>query len=289
MKRIATIFICIILQSSMFGQVINFVTDNQFLIGKSLDSALFIIRQDYVLRDTSHINPTDYGREKNEYFGRMYTFAVLSDHKLWCDAKIRTPWLSDSNYLQLGKADTIRPVLSKIAIRPFNQRQFNEFLIDRKTSLTHYDSLLDKLTIGYLTIKDLEKGVPISQATTDSTGWLVIAYSAQDIVKNDTNEIKLLIYRTQPGFKPNEPEVKIKAPSVDKNILGGFYFIVKYSTGKIELELSGVLHQVEKSWVISSMPKETIQKGKKTSLTPIEKDKKPNELKKTKKQTNNVK
>ena len=130
----------------MFGQVINFLTDNQLLIRKSLDSALFIIRQDYVLRDTSNRHPTEYGREKNEYFGRTYTFAVLSDYKLWCDAKIQTPWLYDSNYLQLGQIDSIRPVLSKIANRPLYLAigdQFKHLLVAGADLLNDYRQVLD--------------------------------------------------------------------------------------------------------------------------------------------------
>ena len=272
----------------MFGQVINFLTDNQLLIGTSLDSALFIIRQDYILRDTSKINATEYGREKNEYFGRMYTFAVLSDNKLWCDAKIRSPWQYDSNYQQLGKIDSIRPVLSKVAIRPFYQRQFHTFLIDQKTPLTHYDSLLNNLSVASITATNKGKGVPFTQATSDSSGWLVIAYSTKEILKNDTSEIKLLIYRSQPVFKPNESEVKIKAPSIEKNILGGFYFTVKYSVGRIELLLSGLLHQKKDTWILSAIPIENLLKNGKSSLTPIkrsEDSKQSTPTKKNKKQS----
>lgn len=271
----------------MFGQVINFITDNQLLIGKSLDSALFIIRQDYVLRDTSSKNPTDYGYLNKEYYGRIYTFAVMADNKLWCDSKVRTPWLYDTNYQQLGPVDSIRPVLSKIAFRPLFKEQFQELIPDRKIPPPSNDSMLHQLCITTITAKDLAEGVSVSRETPDSTGWIVIAYTNQDILENDTTEIKLLIYRPKPGFKPNKQEVEIKAPPVSKNILGGFYFTVRYSVGIIELIFSGVLHQENNSWIISSIPKETIQKEKKSTLTPIEKqDNTPQESKKTKKKTN---
>lgn len=246
-------------------------TSEQEFIYKAVDSALFIIRQDYVLRDTSSKNPTEYGYLDKEYYGRIYTFGVLADNKLWCDSKVRTPWLYDTNYHLLGKVDSIRPVLSKIAIRSIIKEQFQEFIPDRKTPPSIKDSTFDQLCITTITTKDLAKGVPLSHETQDSTGWIVIAYTDQDILENDSAEIKLMIYRPKPGFKQGKQVVEIKAPPVDKNILGGFYLTVRYTVGKIELIFSGVLHQENNTWMLSSIPEESAHKKEKSNLTPIKK------------------
>jgi hypothetical protein len=269
MKRIAFIFIFILLKSIMFGQGFSFLTDNQLLIKKSLDSALFIIRQDYVLRNTSRVNPIDYGSEKNEYFGRIYRFAILSDNKLWCDSKISAPWIFDKNYQLLGKVDSIRPVLSKIAIRPLLKKHFQEFIADRKILSLSNDTIPEQLRITAITAKDLAKGVSVSHDTRDSSGWIVIAYTNREISVNDSTEIKLLIYRPNPGFKPNKHEVEIKAPPLNENILGGFYFTVKYSVGMIQLAFSGVLHQEKETWILSAIPNENLQNKSSPRLTPI--------------------
>lgn len=271
MKKVIVLlfFNCLLINAFSQANRILFTSEQEFIL-KATDSVLYIIRQDYVLRDTISINPNEYGRGGREYFGRIYTLGIVSEGKLWCDAKVNNPWLFDPNYNQFQHLDTIRPVLSKIAIRQINSRNFVNLDLQIITKQTEYDSLLNKLVITNYIPKNQMKSIANIKETKDSTGWLLLAYTNDEISKNDSCNINIAIYKSQPRFKQNSCEAEIKQPIVTQNLLGGFYFNTNISIGKIDVIFSGILNKRPVNCYISTIPKiKPIEKKEDHSLTPI--------------------
>ncbi len=271
MKKIHILFIFCFLNITLYSQITkNLFTSEQEFISKATDSVLYIIRQDYVLRDTTQNNPNEYGRGGKEYFGRIYTLAIASENKLWCDAKIRTPWLLDANYNPYKRIDSIKPYLSKTAIRPINQRKFMPSDIQLFEIQSEYDSLLSKINLCYFIFKTPIKEIKNIKETKDSTGWVILAYTSEDITRNDSCNINIAIYKAQPQFKSAEVDAVIKSPAITQNILGGIYINPIFSVGKIELLFSGILNKRTLYWYVSSLPKQGIKvQNSENHLTPI--------------------
>jgi len=233
---------------------INFLTSEQRFIKQATEDVLYIIRQDYVLKDTTSVNPNEYGLGGNDYFGRIYRLAVLSDNKLWCDISIRTPWEFDENYEEYRNNKALRPKLSKIAVRKINERYFKPINL-LEVQATSYDTLLYKLSICNFSLKDSISGIKNIKEKKDGNSWIILASTKDDIKINDTCDIKLTIYRFPVKFTNDKLDAIVKEPTITKNLLGGIYFNEKISIGKIELFFTGILNKRPLRWYISTIPK----------------------------------
>lgn len=294
MKRTTICIIILLAPYFGFSQIFSgLLTDDQNMIRKATDSVLYIIRQDYVLRDTTNKIPSEYGRGGKEYFGRIYALAIISDNKLWCDAKIRAPWLEDVNFKPYQHIDSVRPYLSKTAIRQINQRKFQESDIQLFGLQSKYDSLINKIGICYYSQKKLLKGIKYLNETKDSTGWIILAYTSEDFSHNDSCNINLSIFKAQPHFKPNEADAVVKAPSITQNIIGGIYMNIAFSIGEIEVFFSGILNKRSLNWYVSTLLKLPVSfNNEDNRLTPInrnqiQQNEKLKKKTKKKKDTNN--
>jgi hypothetical protein len=230
------------------------LTSNQTLVYKCAEPALYIIRQDYKLKELKTHNPGLFGRGGKPYFGRGYTLAVLYMNKLWCSSDIRSPWNSDPAFDDYRNNDTLRPVLSRVAIRPVMKKEFDY------TDLTLcpdkiQDSLFQKLPVTYYELKNGTEGMPAEPNTMSRDGWLLLAFSQNEFGLNDTCNLMWSVYQPKPDFSALETEGKISDPPYKKNVLGGIYFSTPITPGVIKLMFSGVLARKLLNYEIVKIPK----------------------------------
>ena len=178
----------------------SFLSSEQEFIKKATDSVLFIIRQDYVLRD--HGTGQEYGRGGRDHFGRIYTLGVLSENKLWCEKTVRQPWVKDVNYNQYREVDSIMPLLSKTAIRRLTEKEFTE--IDLLDSLHVPDSALSMLNIAALHLKKPLRGVSQMPTSFQKQGWMIAITSKENIYENEATGFKYHIYKAKTNPNPEK-------------------------------------------------------------------------------------
>ena len=253
-KKIFSILLLSLLLTTYntIGQI-NFLTGEQTFIKKATTDVLYIVRQDYILRDTTSVNPNEYGLGGHDYFGRVYRLAVLSENKLWCENSIKTPWKFDSNFEEYKNNGAIRPVLGKIAVRKINESHYSYIDISG-IQTTNYDTLLSKLSVSIFGFSDNLPGIENIKEKKDGNTWIVLASTKEDIQTNDSCAIKLTIYKFPVRFSEDKLDAPVKNPTITKNLLGGILFNEQITTGKIELLFTGVLNQRQTNWYISTLP-----------------------------------
>ncbi|MFH0865872.1 MAG: hypothetical protein V1904_06735 [Bacteroidota bacterium] len=247
--------------------------DDQMLIKEALAGSIFIIRQDYILKSTNTANSKEYGKGSNPYFGRMYGFGVLCIKKMWTDIKFKTPWIYDKNYIESEKSDTMKPVLSSLAVKAPSDSVFMQKKYTIKTdTIVSKDTSKQHILLGAKTIFAYDIIIDSAQKTVrtdkinrkDSTGWLVIAYTNSDFYKNDSLTVNTGVYKTTLHFNDSTGEAAINKMPVTDNIIGGAFFKTIIYPGKIEVVFSGILVKKVLHWYVVQPPKSIANSQKKT-------------------------
>lgn len=251
----------------------GFFSNDQQFIKEATDSVLFIVQSDYVLRDSALKHETTYGRNNKSYFGRVYGLAVLANNRLWIDSRIITPWVIDAEYKAISKPDSLVPVLSIISIRNVREKKFN--VCEKALIYSEINTNGNYSNRGLAVINSglSQKGLGIVSESTDSAGWFVIVYTQHPIVKNDSSEISVAIYREKVVLDKGSMQSIIKTPAL-QNIIGGVYLSTYASIGNVAFKLSGILIKKPLSWFLTSLPNEVKKEETETIIiTPIpEKD-----------------
>jgi hypothetical protein len=259
-----TVFI-IVTSFQSVGQVGNlikgFVSNDQAFIKSAVDSATFIIRQDYVLVDKT--SGTEYGSGGHTYFGRIYQVAVLSNERLYVSEVVNKPWEADSNFSPFAAIDTIIPKKTATFIKPLNQKSYKE-LDDN----TYYP--LSTSELGYFNCSPSITGLMTSPADTADQGWVVLIQTKDGAEINDESLLTYAIYKAEPGF--NDSNYSVVKTQGNTKVLGGFFIRSSISTGMIKFIFNGIVINNNNRWIIVPLPekKEKISTG--NVLTPIKPD-----------------
>lgn len=244
----ATIFCILCIMQSNAQSNLRLFTGNQEMVIKAIDSALVIIRQEYILQSLSD-TALRYGSEGKSFFGRSYTLGVIAENKLWCSNSIRTPWVEDSNFVKYRQSDSLIPVLSKQYIRYINQTNYIEFSND--SILIKNDSLSAQNSVTEFILKKSLPGLKVDSIISKE-GWLVIAYSEKELTENDTCQIEWLVFKQKPDYQKNETTGKVKIPEIKGHIIGGTLIDTKFKIGAIDFYLVGILYKGLMNWSIAS-------------------------------------
>lgn len=270
LKPIITILIISLFSStSLFAQLdISkglLISDDQRFIRQALDSSLVIVRQDYVLKSTTGLDSTEWGRSGNPWFGRGYSLGIIAGDYIWANIRSKTPWANDPNLKKYEKADTLKPSLSNAGFRHFYSQNYSDAVN------TNTDSLL-------AVYKPLQQvlGLKFGNNHGEQQGWIVLAYSSKPLNINDTSKIELSIFKTTAIFNDSTREALLnKVPEKD-NIIGGIFVTTRITTGNIQVLISGILLKKPLNWYIQAIepPKEIVPESE-NQLTPIPADKTP--------------
>lgn len=273
MKKILSITIISLLFSFQAKTQTNlkFMTGNQEMILNAIDSALVIVKQEYVLQSVNDKSQR-FGSNGKPYFGKSYTLGVISGNKIWFSKTVLTPWINDSNFTKYQKSDTLKPVLSKSYFRFVYQSKYTEIEQDSNLYISANDSLIAENLYANIELKNSLPGLKMDSAISRE-GWIVVAYSEKNIQENDTCSINFLIYRQKPDFQINTSEGKVRTPEPNGKIIGGAFIESRIKVGCIDFYLSGILHKNILNWTVVTTTIEsklnTIITKEPETITPI--------------------
>ncbi len=273
MKKLILIM-AIVLQAWMANAQIdlNILTGNQEIVKNSLDSIVYIIRQDYVLQSLN--NPlAQYGREGNEHFGRVYFLAMLADAKLWCNADILKPWDKDEAFAAFSTIDTLMPVIKNTWFRLASGGSFQKLDHPVGSNPQKPDPVYTDNQIMFFDFDAHGSGLPLSFMNNTPGGWLVLGAIPDGFHQADSIPIPLTIYKENPEFVSGEIKARIRTPLNESKIIGGFYLHPAYGKGTVQWMLAGMYAKMIINTYISAIAPypEKPQTGKPDTdvITPI--------------------
>jgi len=266
---IATLYAAILFCPCVFAQQdFRLLSGNQEIIQNAIDSAIVIVRQDYVLQ--SRNNPSlNFGRGDNRFFGRKYALAVLSGKKLLFDISLESPWLEDPTFAEYKDIDTLRPVLSETWVRPVYGNSYTKIIKDSLPDPLNNDSLYKMNGIGICPSPLPVAGLHVKILDTVRDGWLVLVSSELDLSLNDTIPVKMIIYREKPEYIRADRAGKIKPPSQPTKILGGIFVLPEYRMGTVQFYLSGIYIKKILNYYVTSIPEIQMPSQKPNSEIPL--------------------
>ncbi len=252
--------------------------DQQF-IKAATDSALFILRQDYVMRDTA-LNE-DLTLDNQNFFGRNHMLAVMVNGVLLTDARIFQPWLNDTNFVQYSENYGLQPVNTTLSIRSVNESNFSPINYEIISLNPETDSLLSAHSL--LILKSQNQSSPSLTPvfnTTDSNGWVLFVYSDENIELSETTQLKFAIFKGSPDFFNNAKLTK--QPEIN-NIIGGVYLVPRICTGNIMFNIGGFVRKAPIiNWYVKVLP-EIITTDKTETNKPVDNEHQTPQSKKQKK------
>lgn len=246
--RLLLFSITISISLSVFAQFdrinLGLVSSEQEFIKSALDSAVFILRQDYVLIDT--FDNRVYTQENKDYFGRFYSLAILTDSILITTKKIFEPYKTDTAYNYYKRRYGWKAEVTSFKYRELYSNSFNELdyeVYNYNLNDTITDSLIVWQDKKYIIPRNIENNsLQAILNTEDSTGWTFLVYMDQDISICDTCAVKYSIFKTKPDFNNNgilERQIQLN------NVIGGFYIIPKVTTGIVRFKPAGIIKKNE--------------------------------------------
>lgn len=244
------------------------LSGNQEIIQKAIDSAIVIVRQDYVLQSTN--NPAlTFGRGDNPFFGRKYAIAVLSENHLLFDISLKTPWFDDPNYTEYRGSDTLKPILKEAWAKPIYGNTYIQIVTDTSLLTCQIDSVFKSNGIGICPSPFTATGLKIKPMDSDREGWLVLGSSETDLSDNDTLPVKVTIYREKPEYNPTERAGKIKSPAQPAKILGGFFVFPEYRMGTVQFYMSGIFIKKILNYYVAAIPERQTLAPKTQDIVPL--------------------
>jgi hypothetical protein len=215
-------------------------------IVRAVDSALYIVRVEYVLRSKDP-KPKDYGLDDKSYFGRSYGVGVLVNGNLWIDPRILRPWIYyDSTAFQPYKADTsLFPVVKRIFARSVVGKKAPY----QRVGLPEMNQKFDDRALRALSFGDSSHGFSKYRIEKDTVGTMVVLFTdGKPIAENDSATIRFLVQRTKVNFSDTSRQGSLRNlgttnPLLRQHHIGAIYLRDVVSMGKISFEFDGLVRR----------------------------------------------
>lgn len=249
------ILICILLLVKATGftqkQATYTSPSEQNYLLRMVDSAFWVVKVEYILRKMVNGKPEDFGKDKKDYFGRVYGPAIMVDGQLTFENHLLEPWkYGDSlNFSQLHINPQYKPVLSRIMVRQPLSKHF-----------IRYDSLqtLSIVPTSPFCSIQLHKslmanaGLSVYESALDSMGFVVLLHGPGDWEEKDSVSLSLSLPNARISFGEKEQTLMLPAASVIRlrTVIGGAYFTVKSSTGRLECQFAGLLRPRKADFIL---------------------------------------
>lgn len=251
-----------------------FGTSSSNLVTDAVKPGLYLIKQEYVLRDTTNVNPQRYGFNNKDYFGCDYSLGIVLDRRMTTYGNILKPWEGDANYDNYRDNHTIRPDLSK---RMFRNISDSTYLQARDTISFLGDSIFFSFAASNM------PGFMSQYPSGKQEGWIVTLSGEKAQIDTLTN-FTVNTYRNELDFENGLKNYEVKKLTLDDDLLGGFYIIPHYTQlGVIEFKVAGFLIWEEGKWYIRpliDMNKEFENEQVPGALTPIIEPEQPTNVRK---------
>jgi hypothetical protein len=218
------------------------------IIKSVVGGALYILRQDFYITDTTVKPYKKSGLNGNNYFGRYYYLAVLADGKFYTDRNINSPWELDAQFNTIKGLKKYLPVLSGFAYKQIDSTSFNS--VD---SIVEFNKIRNSNidTNNLYVALSLSKSLPMlhlannNEKLIDSTSFhwaLSVKESKEFNQKKYIDTIPSIEFDLTKGkFSFDKKAYNNPGFFYSDKTIGGFVFTTKPSLGKIEYRLSGVI------------------------------------------------
>ena len=210
--------------------------------------ALYILRQEYYIVDSTTKQPKKFSLNGNNYFGRFYFIAILADGKFYTDKNINTPWELDAEFNAIKSLKKYTPKLSGLAYKQIDSVDFvaiDSIEAINKNRLTGIDSNSTYAVIPIYKRLPMLQLANNNEKLLDSTSfhWLVSAKVAKDLNQNKfIDTIPTLDFDLSKGkYSVGKKSYINNSFFYNENSIVGFVFTTKPSLGKIEYLLSGMI------------------------------------------------
>ena len=212
----------------------------QQALEKSIKSGLYIVRQNYILRDDA--TSEEYTQENKDEFSYMYSLAVKTEYGYFIGELAESPWKYDENYKMFQK---YTPLISKTLISVASEDQsYYEIAKDKISQYVKGQKL-------FYTLDSAAGPSAFSSYNSSSKNlcevWVTVE-EKQYLEKN--TEIKL-------NFKPHNAGLKPSEQVFAGKIIGGIILnMVQCGLGKIEFQLAGIIVPDGIDWKTVMLPKQ---------------------------------
>ena len=211
--------------------------NNQNLVSKAIEGAVYMVRQEYLLESPSG---EQIGRGILKYFGKMYRVGILANSHLWIPTSIIKPWKDDPNFIE--HKENYRPVCSHTKIKRINiDKEYRGFMLEKMDSSYSITSFNPGLT-----------GLQISD-TLPLSGNLILYYLDADESPDDSTIKSTSIRLKQIQWDEKGIAEVDDIIYKDRIVLGGVMFLEKISLGRIDIELIAIYTDIDKNWVLQAV------------------------------------
>jgi hypothetical protein len=258
MKKIFYIVICGMMTLAADAQNLQLpsiqLSANQKLIEDAICDGLFVVQQNYQIKDTSTTPPTFYRWGNDPHLGTVYVVGIKVNGGFYSESKILFPWNGHTNYEQYRNIAHYVPVISATNLRPSDSTHFITMPFDPTACKLQADSL----TVFVKSDLFVGKGFRENYSPGKKEGWLAWIIADKQFYVVDTLPYSFLIYRTELVYEQAKRRYEIKNPMTNKEILGGLYIVPELSDiGQITFNLSGVLINIDNKWNVVRLDQNT--------------------------------
>ena len=244
----------------------------QDMLKQTIDSSVFLLRQDYSLRGKK--SGRHYGQGNLPYFGRIYTIGVkISPHLIYTDSRLLTPEKFDTSFTPFAGIDSLEPVRGDFALRSIPEKDFHAF------HTLSYDANPETRHLIFLSDSSFHTSYLPEGNDTLNAGWLVLFYARND-AHQDPDSLLTVVIKTGlnrvhepfPGCYVYKPDKFSSRP----NLLGGVFVQDEVKNGNVKILVKGVLYYENKQWLLNAFPPDRLpledqSGGQSGKLTPIKK------------------
>lgn len=184
---------------------------------QAIQASVYLVEIQYHLVKDNKV----YGKGDDDFFGSTQAVAISNGKQLLIDPTKLEPWNIDPDYMDYKNEYT--PELYKIKISEYSKALSSEYTPNQFTYSVHNG-------IGSINFKIKSfKGIDVTEK--DDQAGFIILYSESK--KGNEPEVEMNFY--EKGLPKNKNSFN------QESLLGGFYFHIIPSDGKVECKLAGIV------------------------------------------------
>lgn len=223
-----------------------FYSPNQQMVESAIRNGIFILSQDYQLKDTT--TNEYFGRNGQEEFGKTFSLGIKVEKGYCYLDPVQRPWLYDNNFERYRASHV--PQIYKTRFKEFTDSLMTECAsFNLKKSVELYPE-----TVYYMPDPISFKGQGFH---TDSTpgnkqGWVVwVVVDKPLTATTPSDSIAYLIYRKELDVKADSLKYAINVPTTTQTVIGGIFVEpVQSQIGQLTFNLIGVITPEGDKWNI---------------------------------------
>jgi hypothetical protein len=202
---------------------------------------LFVIEQNYRLKDITKKSKNVFGRKDNKFFGSVYTIGLRSVKGFYTDSKAVTPWLFDPNFDEYKGKMQYQPFIVETNWRNIEDTKYTKskkLIIDPQT--IHVDNILFSTDMRFG-----KYGLTTNTSLEEQEGWIVW------VIKDDRQQdaFATVIQSAKLKFDEFSKTTSAESAKAPKNVVFGVFVIEQNdSRGQIITVISGVAVNKDGNW-----------------------------------------